>query len=231
MSLITARDLIKNYVSGETEVKALRELSFTIDRGAFVSFIGPSGSGKTTLLNLIGLLDKPTGGFLSVAGTEVGPITRKEAARFRGKHIGFIFQNFNLIDSYTVAKNVELPLLYSGVPAKDRKKMVQETLEYVELEHRGGHKPNQLSGGQQQRVAVARALVKAPKIIFADEPTGNLDSSSGLIVMDMLKRFNEEQGTTVIMVSHSEEFAKYGHRILHLFDGSIVSESDPKFYT
>lgn len=229
--MIQLQKITKKYYTKEVITTAVNEIDLTVEQGEFISIMGPSGCGKTTLLNVMGFLDGFDDGDYRYNNKEVASITSRERAEIAKTDFGFVFQNFNLIDSYTVAKNVELPLLYSGVSAKDRQRMVQETLKYVELDHRGSHKPNQLSGGQQQRVAVARALVKAPKIIFADEPTGNLDSTSGLIVMDMLKRFNEEQGTTVIMVSHSEEFAKYGHRILHLFDGSIVSESDPKFYT
>ena len=229
--MIQLQQITKKYYTKEVITTAVHEIDLNVEKGEFISIMGPSGCGKTTLLNVMGFLDGFDSGEYRYNDKEVASISPRERAEIAKSDFGFVFQNFNLIDSYTVAKNVELPLLYCGVPATDRRAMVQETLEYVELDPRGGHKPNQLSGGQQQRVAVARALVKKPKIIFADEPTGNLDSSSGLLVMDMLKKLNEEQGTTVIMVSHSEEFARYGNRILHLFDGSIVSETDPKFYT
>jgi len=229
--MIRLQQLTKKYYTKEVITTAVHEIDLNIEQGEFISIMGPSGCGKTTLLNVMGLLDGFESGEYLYNDKSVGLLSSQERADIAKADFGFVFQNFNLIESYSVAKNVELPLLYGGISISDRRSRVKETLEYVELQHRAGHKPNQLSGGQQQRVAVARALVKRPRIIFADEPTGNLDSSSGLLVMDMLKKLNQEYGTTVIMVSHSEEFAKYGYRILHLFDGHIVSESDPKFYT
>jgi len=223
MSLIISRGLIKNYVSGETEVKALRELSFTINRGAFVSFIGPSGSGKTTLLNLIGLLDKPTGGFLSVAGTEVGAIARKEAARFRGKHIGFIFQNFNLIPVLSVFENVEYPLvMVQKTAAGEGRKRVLELLEAVGMSDQVRKRPDQLSGGQKQRVAIARALVTRPDLVLADEPTANLDHDTAQTIIGLMKRIRDDLGTTFIFSTHDTRIISQVETIHELEDGKLT---------
>ena len=187
--------------------------------------MGPSGCGKSTLLNLIGLLDNPTSGEYFLLGEEVAKYTERKRAKLRKHNIGFIFQSFNLVDELTVFENAELPLLYQKIPTSERKKRIEEVLEFLQIGHRRNHFPQQLSGGQQQRVAVARAIVGKPKIILADEPTGNLDSKNGNEVMTMLTELNN-QGTTVIMVTHSPTDAEYGNRIINLFDGSVVSQTD-----
>ena len=222
--MIRTVNLKKLYITEEVETTALNEVSIEIKEGEFVSIMGPSGCGKSTLLNILGLLDNPSGGEYHFLGTEVSKFTERQRAKMRKENIGFVFQSFNLIDELTVFENVELPLLYLGYNAGERKKKVHEVLERMEIMHREKHFPQQLSGGQQQRVAVARALVSNPKIILADEPTGNLDSSRGDEVMNMLKSLND-QGTTVVMVTHSPTYAEYGNRIIHLFDGQVVTEN------
>ena len=222
--MIRTNDLKKLYVTEEVETTALNEVSIEIKEGEFVSIMGPSGCGKSTLLNILGLLDNPSGGEYYFLNTEVSKFTERQRAKMRKENIGFVFQSFNLIDELTVFENVELPLLYLGINAGERKKKVHTVLERMEIMHREKHFPQQLSGGQQQRVAVARALVSSPKIILADEPTGTLDSSRGDEVMNMLKNLND-QGTTVVMVTHSPTYAEYGNRIIHLFDGQVVTEN------
>jgi putative ABC transport system ATP-binding protein len=202
---------------------ALGGVTMTIDQGDFVAIMGPSGCGKSTLLNILGLLDTPSGGSYSFLGEEIAGRTERQRANLRKGNIGFVFQSFNLIDELTVYENVELPLLYLNVSATDRRTRVEAALDRVQMTHRKDHFPQQLSGGQQQRVAVARAVVAGPKLILADEPTGNLDSTNGQQVMDLLRELNEG-GTTVIMVTHSPADAEYARRIIHLFDGFIVSE-------
>jgi len=229
--VIQIQQLTKKYLTKEVITTALNSVNLTVEAGEFISIMGPSGCGKTTLLNILGLLDEFDNGEYFYDGRSLHNISNAERAEIAKSDFGFVFQNFNLIDSYTVSQNVELPLLYNGIPKEKRKAMVAKTLKYINLEARANHKPNELSGGQQQRVAVARALVKKPKVIFADEPTGNLDSKNGLQVMKMLKNLNKDYGTTVIMVSHSEEFAKSGDRIVHLFDGHILADKDENFYT
>ena len=203
----------------------MREVSLEVKNGEFVAIMGPSGCGKTTLLNIMGLLDTPTEGTYMLNGKEVSQLSERERTNIRRGTIGFVFQSFNLIDDLDVYENVELPLLYMGVPAKERKKRVTEMLDRMAMSHRRGHFPCQLSGGQQQRVAVARAVVSNPKIILADEPTGNLDSKNSKEVMDLLLQLHE-QGTTIVMVTHSQHNASFADRIINLFDGQIVEHTE-----
>jgi putative ABC transport system ATP-binding protein len=221
--MLTTSSLTKVYATDEVETMALGGVTMTIDQGDFVAIMGPSGCGKSTLLNILGLLDTPSGGSYSFLGEEIAGRTERQRANLRKGNIGFVFQSFNLIDELTVYENVELPLLYLNVSSSDRKTRVEAALDRVQMTHRKDHFPQQLSGGQQQRVAVARAVVAGPKLILADEPTGNLDSTNGQQVMDLLRELNEG-GTTVIMVTHSPADAEYARRIIHLFDGHIVSE-------
>ncbi len=211
----------------EFESTSLNEVSFEIDQGEFVSVMGPSGCGKSTLLNILGMLDKPESGSYEFQDKEVAHLNEKERSEVRKKKIGFIFQNFNLIDELTVFENIELPLLYNKVSSSERKKRVNELIEKIGISHRAKHYPQQLSGGQQQRVAVARALITKPPLILADEPTGNLDSSHGNEVMELMCELNEA-GTTIVMVTHSAHDASYSNRIINLLDGQIVSEKKSK---
>jgi len=216
--------LSKVFRTDEIETTALNNVSFEVNKGAFIAIMGPSGCGKSTLLNIIGLLDNPTKGDYYFLGQKVNPLSERQRAKLRKRNIGFVFQNFNLVEEMTVFENVELPLLYLNMLAKERKTRVDQVLERVEMSHRRKHFPVQLSGGQQQRVAVARAVVANPSLILADEPTGNLDSGHGAEVMNMLTKLNEN-GTTIIMVTHNQRDANYSRRIIHLFDGQIVSEN------
>ncbi len=222
--MIKTVNMKKLYTTEEVETTALNNVNIEIEKGEFVSIMGPSGCGKSTLLNILGLLDNPSEGEYHFVGHEVSKYSERQRAQLRKENIGFVFQSFNLIDELTVFENVELPLLYLGYSAGDRKKRVHEVLEKMEIMHRETHFPQQLSGGQQQRVAVARAIVGNPKIILADEPTGNLDSSHGDEVMSLLTDLNS-QGTTIVMVTHSPTYAEYGNRIIHLFDGHVVTEN------
>jgi putative ABC transport system ATP-binding protein len=222
--MIKITDLEKYYRTEEVQTVALNKLSFEVKTGEFVAVMGPSGCGKSTLLNILGLLDDPDGGSFLFNGIEVADYNERKRANLRKHNIGFVFQSFNLIDELTVFENVELPLIYTGVKPADRKIRVEEVLEKMQIMHRRNHFPQQLSGGQQQRVAVARAVVNHPKLILADEPTGNLDSSNGNEVMDLLTDLND-QGTTIIMVTHSEHDAKYSHRIIRMLDGQKVTEN------
>ena len=218
--MVKLENIEKVYSADGVETVALRDVSLEVNEGEFVAIMGPSGCGKTTLLNIIGMLDVPTSGRYLFDGESVGDMKESERAKVRKGQIGFVFQSFNLIDELTVEENVELPLTYLGIPKKQRKEMVEEVLRRMAISHRAHHFPQQLSGGQQQRVAVARAVVMKPKLILADEPTGNLDSKNGMEVMQLLTQLNE-LGTTVIMVTHSERDAGYAQRIVNLFDGHI----------
>ncbi len=222
--MIKTTDLTKLYRTDEVETTALDNVSLEINEGEFVAIMGPSGCGKSTLLNILGLLDNPTSGSMRFLDREVSGFSERQRANTRKANIGFVFQSFNLIDELTVYENVELPLFYLGVASGEREKRVNQVLERMQIMHRNNHFPQQLSGGQQQRVAVRRAIVANPKLILADEPTGNLDSAHGNEVMKLLTQLNEE-GTTIIMVTHSTHDAEYSHRIIHLFDGHIVSEN------
>lgn len=221
--MIKITDLQKFYRTEEVETIALNQLTIEVKKGEFVAVMGPSGCGKSTLLNIVGLLDDLDGGSYLFNDIEVAHFNERKRADLRKHNIGFVFQSFNLIDELTVFENVELPLIYTKVPTAERKKRVEEVLEKVQIMHRRNHFPQQLSGGQQQRVAVARAVVNNPKLILADEPTGNLDSNNGNEVMQLLTELNE-QGTTIVMVTHSEHDARYSDRIIRMLDGQVVME-------
>ena len=223
--MIKIENLSRVYRTSEIETLALENINFEVKEGEFVAIMGPSGCGKSTLLNILGLLDNPTSGSYRLMGKEVAQLKEKDRTRFRKGKIGFVFQSFNLIDELNVKENVELPLTYmSGISAKERGRMADEILARMNLSHRSRHFPLQLSGGQQQRVAIARAVVTNPKLILADEPTGNLDSNNGKEVMELLRELNR-RGTTIIMVTHSENDASYARRIVRLFDGHNVASS------
>ncbi|HPT04479.1 MAG TPA: ABC transporter ATP-binding protein [Bacteroidales bacterium] len=222
--MIRTVNLSKIFRTDEVETTALNKVSFEIQEGEFVAIMGPSGCGKSTLLNIIGMLDNPSGGEYYFLDKEISRFTEKQRANLRKQNIGFVFQNFNLIDELNVFENVELPLIYLGYSTSERKKRVEEVLEQMQIIHRKKHFPLQLSGGQQQRVAVARAVVSKPHLILADEPTGNLDSANGEEVMNLLESLNKK-GTTIIMVTHSQRDAEYAGRIIRLFDGQIINEN------
>ncbi|MGN6619294.1 MAG: ABC transporter ATP-binding protein [Ilyomonas sp.] len=222
--MIKIKDLEKIYRTEEVETVALNKLTMEVREGEFVAVMGPSGCGKSTLLNILGLLDEPDSGSFLFNGVEVAHFNERKRADMRKHNIGFVFQSFNLIDELTVYENVELPLIYTGVKTSDRKEKVEFVLDKMQIMHRRNHYPQQLSGGQQQRVAVARAVVNNPKLILADEPTGNLDSSNGNEVMELLTDLNE-QGTTIVMVTHSEHDARFSHRIIRMLDGQTVTEN------
>lgn len=223
--MIRTENLQKVFRTDEVETWALNNVNIEIKPGEFVAIMGPSGCGKSTLLNILGLLDNPTGGHYFLDGTDVAAFPESRRTGLRKGVIGFVFQSFNLIEELTVRENIELPLLYQGVEAAERTQRIQKTMERMSIAHRANHFPRQLSGGQQQRVAIARAVVDNPKLILADEPTGNLDSRNGKEVMTLLKELNRE-GTTIVMVTHSRHDADYADRIIHLFDGQIVSETN-----
>ena len=222
--MIKTINLKKVYTTDEVETTALNNVNLDIKTGEFVAIMGPSGCGKSTLLNILGLLDNPSSGEFYFLDKEVSKFSERQRADMRKENIGFVFQSFNLIDELTVYENIELPLIYLKVKAEDRKKRVEEVMEQMQIMHRRNHFPQQLSGGQQQRVAISRAVVAKPKLIFADEPTGNLDSTHGTEVMNLLRELNDS-GTTIIMVTHSPSDADYSSRIINLFDGQVVSEN------
>ncbi|MBP8760377.1 MAG: ABC transporter ATP-binding protein [Parabacteroides sp.] len=221
--MLRIENLCKTFYTEEVETIALNQVSLEIQSGEFVAIMGPSGCGKSTLLNVLGLLDNPTEGKYYLLDKEVGHLREKERTQFRKGNIGFVFQSFNLIDELNVYENVELPLTYLKIKSSDRKEKVNEILKRMNISHRASHFPQQLSGGQQQRVAIARAVVASPKLILADEPTGNLDSKNGAEVMALLTELNKE-GTTIIMVTHSKHDASFAHRTINLFDGQLVTE-------
>ncbi len=225
--MIKIENLKKVFRTEEVETVALNNVSLHINEGEFIAIMGPSGCGKSTLLNILGLLDNPTSGNYYLAGMEVGHLKEKDRTQTRKGNIGFVFQSFNLIEEMNVFENVELPLVYMKINKAERKQRVEEALRRMNISHRAKHFPNQLSGGQQQRVAIARAVVANPKLILADEPTGNLDSKNGKDVMDLLSELNKE-GTTIVMVTHSQHDASFAHRIVNLFDGQIVTEVQSK---
>ena len=221
--MIKTNDLTKIFRTEEVETTALNKVTLNVKEGEYVAVMGPSGCGKSTLLNILGLLDNPTAGSYIFNGTEVANLKERDRTIFRKGNIGFVFQSFNLIDELNVYENVELPLIYLKMKTSERKKRVEDVLERMKIGHRAKHFPQQLSGGQQQRVAIARAVVANPKLILADEPTGNLDSKNGIEVINLLTELNKE-GTTIIMVTHSDRDASYAHRIVNLFDGQVVAE-------
>jgi len=223
MALIETRDLWKTYQMGSEEIHALRGVSIEIERGEYVAIMGPSGSGKSTLMNLIGCLDTPSKGSYLLNGKQVSQMNDDELARIRNEEIGFVFQTFNLLPRATALHNVELPLVYAGVSGKDRLQRARAALEKVELLDRQTHRPNQLSGGQRQRVAIARALVNDPSILLADEPTGNLDSKTGVEIMGVFEKLHAA-GNTVVLVTHEADIAAYAHRVIHIRDGQVEKD-------
>jgi putative ABC transport system ATP-binding protein len=220
-SVIAIKDLVKDYRLGEMPVHVLKGISFEIERGDFVSIMGPSGSGKSTLMNILGCLDKPTSGVYTLDGISVGNLNRDQLAEIRNKKIGFVFQQFNLLARTSAAENVELPLMYTDTPAHERRERAMKALLAVGLAGREDHQPSQLSGGQQQRVAIARSLVNDPSMILADEPTGALDSRTGVEIMAIFQRLNREEGITMIVVTHDPDIATYSNRSIHFKDGKL----------
>ena len=223
MAIIETRDLWKTYRMGNEDIHALRGVSIEIERGEYVAIMGPSGSGKSTLMNLIGCLDTTSKGRYLLHGPQVRQLDDDELARIRNEEIGFVFQTFNLLPRATALHNVELPLVYAGIAGSDRRAQALQALERVELADRVGHRPNELSGGQRQRVAIARALVNTPSILLADEPTGNLDSKTGLEIMSLFERLHAT-GNTIVLITHEPEIAQYAHRVIHLRDGQVEED-------
>jgi len=223
MGLITTQDLWKTYVMGTEEIHALRGVSINIEKGEYVAIMGPSGSGKSTLMNLVGCLDTPTKGSYLLNGKEVAAMNDDDLARIRNEEIGFVFQTFNLLPRATALHNVELPLVYAGIPKEERLKRARQALEMVELGQRVDHRPNELSGGQRQRVAIARALVMNPAILLADEPTGNLDSTTGEEIMRLFERLHSD-GNTIILVTHERDIAEHAHRTINIRDGQVEKD-------
>ncbi|MBI5407541.1 MAG: ABC transporter ATP-binding protein [Nitrospirae bacterium] len=227
MKLITAQDISKVYKLGDIDVNALCDVSLGIERGEFIAVMGPSGSGKSTFMNILGCLDKPTTGHYLLEGIDVGRLSRDELAAIRNKKIGFVFQGFNLLPRTSALENVELPMLYNGLPAKERRQKAMEALKTVGLEERAPHHPSQLSGGQQQRVAIARALVNDAAIILADEPTGNLDTKTSAEIMELFVRLNKGSAITVILVTHESDIAAYSRRVIRFLDGRVIRDEEP----
>ena len=223
MALIETADLWKTYVMGDEEIHALRGVSIAIERGEYVAIMGPSGSGKSTLMNLIGCLDTPSKGSYLLNDKQVSEMNDNELARIRNQEIGFVFQTFNLLPRASALQNVELPLVYAGIPSRDRQKQAKDALERVELTSRMTHKPNELSGGQRQRVAIARALVNNPSILLADEPTGNLDSKTGAEIMALFAKLHES-GNTIVLVTHEADIAAFAHRTISVRDGQVEKD-------
>ncbi len=224
MALIEAREISKVYPLGEIELKALDSVTVTIEEGEFLSIMGPSGSGKSTFMNIIGCLDTPTAGQYLLEGIDAGKLGRDELAHIRNRKLGFVFQGFNLLARTSALENVELPMLYNGVPAKERTSKAHAALKTVGLEGRADHHPNQLSGGQQQRVAIARAIVNQAPVILADEPTGNLDTHTSGEIMELFQKLNSDAGITVILVTHEPDIAAYSRRVIRFLDGRLVSD-------
>jgi len=227
MSVILARKIVKNYRLGEVDVEVLKGIDLDVHEGEYVALMGPSGSGKSTLMNILGCLDVPTSGIYSIEGREVSKLTDDELAVVRGQKIGFVFQTFNLLPRANALHNVELPLVYAGIPREERMERARRALEMVDLGDRVGHKPNELSGGQRQRVAIARALVMGPSILLADEPTGNLDSATGEEIMRLFEKLHAE-GNTIILVTHERDIAQHAHRTIFIRDGKIESDESRK---
>ena len=223
-ALIDVRNVTKVYGEGESMVEALRGVSLTVNQAEFVSIMGPSGSGKSTFMHLLGCLDRPTSGSYQLAGEEVSGLSRDQLAAIRSRQIGFVFQSFNLLPRTTALENVELPMLYAGMPLKAREERARQFLAQVGLKDRMDHRPNELSGGQQQRVAIARALANGAPLLMADEPTGNLDSSSSEEIMNLFRRLNREQGITVVLVTHAPDVAAWSRRVVTFKDGLIVDD-------
>ncbi len=226
--IIELEDVWKTYQMGPTQVHALRGLNLTVYKGEFLSIMGPSGSGKSTAMNMIGCLDIPTKGVIRLDGKNIATMSESALAQIRGRKIGFIFQKFNLINTLTAKQNVMLPMIFQHVPRAERERRAEELLRLVDLGERMNHRPTELSGGQQQRVAIARALALEPAVILADEPTGNLDSSTGETVMEFLKKLHKEKGTTIVLVTHDEHVAMHADRIAYLSDGRIIKEETIK---
>lgn len=224
MPLIEAKDITKIYKLGDIDLKALCGVTVSVEKGEFVSIMGPSGSGKSTFMNILGCLDRPTEGRYLLDGIDVSGFGRDKLAQIRNNKIGFVFQGFNLLRRTTAIENVELPMIYSGIPQRERRERAREALNKVGLSGRENHYPSQLSGGQQQRVAIARALVNNAPIILADEPTGNLDTKTSNEIMDLFKRLNEESGITLIIVTHEPDIARYSKRVIRFLDGMIMSD-------
>ena len=224
MSLIELKNITKNYPLGEEELKILKGIDLQIEEGEFVAIMGPSGSGKSTCMNILGCLDKPSEGTYKLDGKQIDGLSSDELAEIRNQKIGFVFQGFNLLSRTSALENVELPMVYAGVGADERRKKAEAALEKVGLKDRMHHRPNQLSGGQQQRVAIARAIVNDAPIIFADEPTGNLDTKMSVEIMDLFTKLNKEMDRTIILVTHEEDIAKYAKRIIRIVDGEIYSD-------
>ncbi len=223
MAIIETQDLWKTYVMGSEEIHALRGVSISIEKGEYVAIMGPSGSGKSTLMNLIGCLDTPSRGSYLLNGKQVSQMNDNELAHIRNQEIGFVFQTFNLLPRASALHNVELPLIYAGIPAKERQERAKDALRKVELDQRMSHKPNELSGGQRQRVAIARALVNNPSILLADEPTGNLDSKTGVEIMNLFERLHQA-GNTIVLVTHEPDIAAHAHRIISIRDGQVEKD-------